>query len=150
MENRRVEIKNFTNGTVVYRVPSRNVRREFRPNMKMKVTFEELEEGLCDYGVKQLFLLGSLACTNEQDAIDLELIEAPKAESLMTSDDIKAVLTSGDTSKIYLMMKNANSQSKTTIINTIVNNKLYDGSIVKWCKEFFDYNVLPALENTND
>jgi len=150
MENRRVEIKNFTNGTVVYRVPSRNVRREFRPNMKMKVTFEELEEGLCDYGVKQLFLLGSLACTNEQDAIDLELIEAPKAESLMTPDDIKAVLTSGDTSKIYLMMKNANSQSKTTIINTIVNNKLYDGSIVKWCKEFFDYNVLPALENTND
>lgn len=145
MSERRVEIKSFSDGQVLYTVPSRNVRRVFSPNMKMKVPYEELEEGLCDYGVRELFLTGLLACVDTKDAVDLELMEAPKIETLKTNKDVYEILSSKDNSAIYLFMKNATAEQRETIIDCIVQNEMYDSNLVKWCKEFFDVNVLNII-----
>ena len=71
MENRYVEIKNATRGELLYRLPSLNVRRSLLPGMTMKVSFDEMREALCDYGVRTMFRLGYLRCVNDKDAIDL-------------------------------------------------------------------------------
>ena len=150
MENRYVEIKNATRGELVYRLPSLRVRRSFLPGMTMKVSFDEMREALCDYGVRTMFRLGYLRCVNDKDAIDLEIKEETKDVSSICSSDIASVMNSGDNSKIYLMFKNANKSMQDDIINYLVQMKIYDQNIVKWCKEFFDYNLLPVLTNTND
>lgn len=150
MENRYVEIKNATRGELLYRLPSLNVRRSLLPGMTMKVSFDEMREALCDYGVRTMFRLGYLRCVNDKDAIDLEIKEETKDVSSICSSDIASVMNSGDNSKIYLMFKNANKAMQDDIINYLVQTKVYDQNIVKWCKEFFDYNLLPVLTNTND
>ena len=150
MENRYVEIKNATRGELLYRLPSLNVRRSLLPGMTMKVSFDEMREALCDYGVRTMFRLGYLRCVNDKDAIDLEIKEETKDVSSICSSDIASVMNSGDNSKIYLMFKNANKSMQDDIINCLVQMKVYDQNIVKWCKEFFDYNLLPVLTNTND
>lgn len=150
MENRYVEIKNATRGELLYRLPSLNVRRSLLPGMTMKVSFDEMREALCDYGVRTMFRLGYLRCVNDKDAIDLEIKEETKDVSSICSSDIASVMNSGDNSKIYLMFKNANKAMQDDIINYLVQMKVYDQNIVKWCKEFFDYNLLPVLTNTND
>ena len=150
MENRYVEIKNATRGELLYRLPSLNVRRSLLPGMTMKVSFDEMREALCDYGVRTMFRLGYLRCVNDKDAIDLEIKEETKDVSSVCSSDIASVMNSGDNSKIYLMFKNANKSMQDDIINYLVQMKVYDQNIVKWCKEFFDYNLLPVLTNTND
>ena len=150
MENRYVEIKNATRGELLYRLPSLNVRRSLLPGMTMKVSFDEMREALCDYGVRTMFRLGYLRCVNDKDAIDLEIKEETKDVSSICSSDIASVMNSGDNSKIYLMFKNANKAMQDDIINYLVQMKIYDQNIVKWCKEFFDYNLLPVLTNTND
>ena len=150
MENRYVEIKNATRGELLYRLPSLNVRRSLLPGMTMKVSFDERREALCDYGVRTMFRLGYLRCVNDKDAIDLEIKEETKDVSSICSSDIASVMNSGDNSKIYLMFKNANKSMQDDIINYLVQTKVYDQNIVKWCKEFFDYNLLPVLTNTND
>ena len=150
MENRYVEIKNATRGELLYRLPSLNVRRSLLPGMTMKVSFDEMREALCDYGVRTMFRLGYLRCVNDKDAIDLEIKEETKDVSSICSSDIASVMNSGDNSKIYLMFKNANKSMQDDIINYLVQTKVYDQNIVKWCKEFFDYNLLPVLSNTND
>ena len=150
MENRYVEIKNATRGELLYRLPSLNVRRSLLPGMTMKVSYDEMREALCDYGVRTMFRLGYLRCVNDKDAIDLEIKEETKDVSSICSSDIASVMNSGDNSKIYLMFKNANKSMQDDIINYLVQTKVYDQNIVKWCKEFFDYNLLPVLTNTND
>ena len=150
MENRYVEIKNATRGELLYRLPSLNVRRSLLPGMTMKVSFDEMREALCDYGVRTMFRLGYLRCVNDKDALDLEIKEETKDVSSICSSDIASVMNSGDNSKIYLMFKNANKSMQDDIINYLVQMKVYDQNIVKWCKEFFDYNLLPVLTNTND
>ena len=150
MENRYVEAKNATRGELLYRLPSLNVRRSLLPGMTMKVSFDEMREALCDYGVRTMFRLGYLRCVNDKDAIDLEIKEETKDVSSICSSDIASVMNSGDNSKIYLMFKNANKSMQDDIINYLVQMKVYDQNIVKWCKEFFDYNLLPVLTNTND
>lgn len=150
MENRYVEIKNATRGELLYRLPSLNVRRSLLPGMTIKVSFDEMREALCDYGVRTMFRLGYLRCVNDKDAIDLEIKEETKDVSSICSSDIASVMNSGDNSKIYLMFKNANKSMQDDIINYLVQMKVYDQNIVKWCKEFFDYNLLPVLTNTND
>ena len=150
MENRYVEIKNATRGELLYRLPSLNVRRSLLPGMTMKVSFDEMREALCDYGVRTMFRLGYLRCVNDKDALDLEIKEETKDISSICSSDIASVMNSGDNSKIYLMFKNANKSMQDDIINYLVQMKIYDQNIVKWCKEFFDYNLLPVLTNTND
>ena len=150
MENRYVEIKNATRGELLYRLPSLNVRRSLLPGMTMKVSFDEMREALCDYGVRTMFRLGYLRCVNDKDAIDLEIKEETKDVSSICSSDIASVMNSGDNSKIYLMFKNANKSMQDDIINYLVQMKIYDQNIVKWCEEFFDYNLLPVLTNTND
>ena len=150
MENRYVEIKNATRGELLYRLPSLNVRRSLLPGMTMKVSFDEMREALCDYGVRTMFRLGYLRCVNDKDAIDLEIKEETKDVSSICSSDIASVMNSGDNSKIYLMFKNANKSMQDDIINYLVQTKVYDQNIVKWCKDFFDYNLLPVLTNTND
>lgn len=150
MENRFVEIKNATRGELIYRLPSLNVRRSLLPGMTMKVSFDEIREALCDYGIRTMFRLGYLRCTNDKDAIDLELKEETKEVNSVCNSDIASVLNSGDNSKIYLMFKNANKSMQDDIINYLVQNKIYDQNIVKWCKEFFGYNLLPVLTNTNE
>lgn len=150
MENRYVEIKNATRGELLYRLPSLNVRRSLLPGMTMKVSFDEMREALCDYGVRTMFRLGYLRCVNDKDAIDLEIKEETKDVGSICSSDIASVMNSGDNSKIYLMFKNANKSMQDDIINYLVQMRIYDQNIVKWCKEFFDYNLLPVLTNTND
>ena len=78
MENRYVEIKNATRGELLYRLPSLNVRRSLLPGMTMKVSFDEMREALCDYGVRTMFRLGYLRCVNDKDAIDLDIKEETK------------------------------------------------------------------------
>lgn len=150
MEDRRVEIRNTTNGLLIYKIPGLHVSRSFMPGMKMKVGFEELQEGLCDLGIKRMFNAGYLICLNQQDAIDLGLSEAPNANYIKTKNELKELLSSDSPKDIYLMMKNANGAMRDSIISVLVSERIYDNNIVKWCKDLYDYDLLAALKITGE
>lgn len=150
MEDRRVEIRNTTNGLLIYKIPGLHVSRSFMPGMKMKVGFEELQEGLCDLGIKRMFNAGYLICLNQQDAIDLGLSEAPNVNYIKTKNELKELLSSDSPKDIYLMMKNANGAMRDSIISVLVSERIYDNNIVKWCKDLYDYDLLAALKITQE
>lgn len=147
-DTRLVEIQNKTRGGLVYSIPALRVRRELLPNMKLRVPYDEIQEGICDYGIRKMFELGYLICTKREDSDDLGLTE-PESALAATTDSIEDIIKSGDKSKIYLLFKNANKGEQDDIINYLVSSHTYDNTIVEWCKKFFDYDLLAALSLTN-
>lgn len=147
-DTRLVEIQNKTRGSLVYSIPALRVRRELLPNMKLRVPYDEIQESICDYGVRKMFELGYLICTARNDSDDLGLTE-PESALSDTTDSIEDIFKSGDKSKIYLLFKNANKGEQDDIINYLVSSHTYDNTIVSWCKKFFDYDLLAALSLTN-
>lgn len=152
MENTRmIELKSNVKGDLTYVIRSRNIRRNFLPGSKLRVSFEEVQEALCDLGIARMFQNGYLVFTNPQDAIDVGFAEANEvAKNVKDPKEVLDILTGGKNNDIYLLIKNANQPMQDLIIQTAVQNKLYDSNIVKWCKEFFHYDLLSALAKTSD
>lgn len=148
-EDRLVEIKNMTNGTLVYKVPALNVRREFLPGMSKKIKYDELQEALLDNGIRTMFRLNYLACTNKKDGVDLEIYEPDQdVDTMLDAAHLTNLLKSGKNSEIYLVMKKATKPEQDKIISILVKERISDTSIVKWCKDFFHYDLLSALSLT--
>ena len=94
-DTRLVEIQNKTRGGLVYSIPALRVRRELLPNMKLRVPYDEIQEGICDYGIRKMFELGYLICTKREDSDDLGLTE-PESALAATTDSIEDIIKSGD------------------------------------------------------
>lgn len=147
-DTRLVEIQNKTRGALIYSIPALRVRREMLPNMRLRVPYDELQEGICDYGIRKMFDLGYLVCVNRADSDDLGLTE-PESAMAATTDSLEDIFKANDRSRIYLLFKNANKAEQDDIINYLVTSRTYDANIVKWCKDFFGYDLLAALSITN-
>ena len=50
-----INVTNRSAGTVVYRIPEENIRREFNPHETKKITEDEIEKACSQPGVRELF-----------------------------------------------------------------------------------------------
>lgn len=152
---RTVEIKNVTRGTLVYSIPALHVRREFLANMKIAIKVDELQEALCDYGVRYMFDHKYLVFMNQKDAAEFGYADPvsedkPAQTPILATEGLEAIMTSGDNAKIYLTMKNATKAQQNEIVDILVSNRISDTQLVQWCTEFFHYDLLAALAVTKE
>lgn len=148
---RKVTIKNLTNGRVHYTIPNRNVRRMLLPWAAIQIPFAEIEEGLYDYGIKVLFAEGILTIEKDQDAVDLGLkvgqgiVEAPPVESGVLSEKLK-----GSNVELMRFLKNASATTRENIGAMAVEMRVVDPGKVKIIEEYTGVNVLTALKRADD
>lgn len=91
--NRIVKIKNRSSGTVVYRIPENNIRREFAAGEEKRVTFDELE--------KLSFIPGGQALMNEylqiiDEDVTQDLNIPTQPEYYMSEAQVKDLLLNGN------------------------------------------------------
>lgn len=143
---RMVVIKNTSGGYAGYTIANRNIRRELTPNMKLRISFDEIQEGLFDPGLHRMFTEGMLAFESKQDAIDLGMLE--EEIPVITEDpDLIKVLQSGHSGNIYNLMSKATNAEKDRIIDAIVKYKILNEPTIKWAEELLKFNPLTAITN---
>lgn len=144
MDDRKVAVKNNTRDAFFYAIPNRHVRREIPANGILKVPFDELQEGLYERGIMQAFKEGILSLIDNKDAADLDM----SAYAPMLTMDEKVILSTlqgEDNGKKFVMIRDANPTMKESIISLAVEQKLTQPEVVKWIKEYFNYDILAAI-----
>lgn len=149
MDTRMVTIKNTSGGYCGYIIANKNVRRELTPKMELRVSYEEIQEGLFDIGIRRMFTEGLLSFKDKKDAVDLGLLEE---EIPVVTDDVELlnVLKSGHSGNIYKIIKDATLAERDRIIATIVQHKILNEAVIKWAEELLHFNVLTAVKNIRD
>lgn len=144
MAERKVGIKNNTRYAFYYAIPNRHVRREIPANGILRVPFDEIQEGIYEKGIMQAFKEGILSLIDAQDAADLEIV-AYAPELTMDEQLILKTLKGEDSGAKFVMIRDANPTMKEAIISLAVEEKLSQPEIVKWIKEYFNYDILEAI-----
>ena len=128
----KVKVVNNTTGNVGYTVPNLHIRRSFRPQQTLMVTFDELEEGLYEPGTRKLFEVGFLTVVNKADRIALGLAIVDEEEKIIedaaapTHEEIKAALKSDKYADFYLLMKNAPSGTLSLVVDYAIELEIND------------------------
>lgn len=146
MDTHLVIIKNTSGGYAGYTIANRNIRRELSPNMELRISFDEMQEGLFDPGLRRMFTEGILSFKNKQDAIDLGLIEE-EIPVVIDDSEIVAILQSNHSGNIYNLMKTAAGAEKDRIIDAIIKHKILNEPTIKWADELLGFNPLTAITN---
>ena len=144
MAERKVGINNNTRYEFYYAIHNRHVRREIPANGILRVPFDEIQEGIYEKGIMQAFKEGILSLIDAQDAADLE-IAAYAPELTMDEQLILKTLKGEDSGAKFVMIRDANPTMREAIISLAVEEKLSQPEIVKWIKEYFNYDILEAI-----
>lgn len=148
---RKVKVKNASSARVVYSIPNLNVRRRFLPGMEMPLPFEEVQQGLYQYGVRTMFADGVLVITDEQDAADLGLkvgqglVDKPVADI----KEIKAKLE-GPNGELAKFLKDASITVKENVGEQAIKMKIVDSGKVRIIEQHTGINVLNALKRESE
>lgn len=148
----KVKVVNNTTGNVGYTVPNLHVRRVFRPQQTLMVTFEELEEGLYEPGIRKLFENGFLTIENKQDRIDLGLAMVDEKEEIVedaaapTHTQIKAALKSNKYADLYLLMKDAPSGTLSLVVDYALELEITDTQKLQLIKDKTGSDITAILQ----
>ena len=148
---RKVKIKNYTSGMVMYSIANLHVKRTFMPNAVIAVPFAELEQGLYEYGIQTMFSSGILGAVEEQDAMDLGLKEGQGIVTTPPADreEIVAALH-GPNGDLLKYLRSATSAAKQLAGELAVVERVVDPGKVKIIEQQTGVNVLVALKRLND
>lgn len=148
---RKVKIKNYTSGIVSYTIANLHVKRTLMPNAIIEVPFNELEQGLYEYGIQVMFSDGILGVIQERDSIELGLEEgqgivvAPPADR----EEIIAMLR-GSNGDLLKYLRSATPATKQMAGELAVSERIVDPGKVKVIEQQTGVNVLVALKRAND
>lgn len=148
----KVKVVNNTTGNVGYTVPNLHIRRVFRPQQTLMVTFDELEEGLYEPGIRKLFEVGFLTIEKKEDRIALGLAIVDEKEAVIedvvapTHEAIKAALKNDKYTDFYLLMKDAPSGTLSLVVDYAIELEITDTQKLKLIKEKTGSDITAILQ----
>lgn len=154
MSDRKVLVRNVSNGSVTIYLPNENFRRTFENRgSKVSVPFDILFEGLSESGVEVLFKDGYLMIDNKQDRIDLGLEEADEeifAEKVKSDEEILAILRTREPIKIKALLEGLAIEQKKNVAMLAIKNKITDYGTVELIKRMTSIDVAKAVLQENE
>lgn len=154
MSDRKVLVRNVSNGSVTIYLPNENFRRTFENRgAKVSVPFDILFEGLSESGVEVLFKDGYLMIDNKQDRIDLGLEEADEeifAEKVKSDEEILAILRTREPIKIKALLEGLAIEQKKNVAILAIKNKITDYGTVELIKRMTSIDVAKAVLQENE
>ena len=148
---RKVKIKNLSTGRVYYNIPNLNVRRRILPQMVVELPYDEIQQGLYEYGIRSMFANGLLSVVGEQDAIDLGLKvgQGVVEHDPINNDEILEKLL-GPNPALAKFLREASVTVKENAGKLAVEQRIVDANKVKTIQQYTGVNVLSALKRESD
>ena len=148
---RKVKIKNYTSGMVSYTIANLHVKRTFMPNAIIEIPFNELEQGLYEYGIQTMFSDGILGVVKERDAIELGLEEGQGIVVALPADKSEVIAAlKGPNGDLLKYLRAATPATKQLAGELAVTERIVDPGKIKIIEQQTGVNVLTALKRLND
>lgn len=148
---RKVQVKNLSTGRVFYTIPNLNVQRRFLPGMTIELPFDEVQQGLYEYGIRVMFTDGLLTVVGDRDAIDLGLKIGQGVIDVPPADDTEILKhLRGSAIALNKFLENASPVVKENAGALAVQNRITEPGKVKIIERHTGVNVLAALKRESD
>jgi len=148
-----IQIKNLTKSRVVFSFQTAHgapFKRIMNAKAIIPLKYEDFQVAMYMPGIEAMFREGILGVVGNPEI--LEQMEVNYDVKLATEiankmDSIEKIFrgSSGDIFK-FIRDSTKNSAVRDQAIDYVVTNKIYDSNIVKWMKEFYNYDLLAALK----
>lgn len=147
MENKKVMIKNMTNGRVVIKVPDLNLKRIWERKDAVKpVDFEILQQAFYDEGVEYLFKEGMLYITDEKIRIELGLEDEENKIIILDDNMKKRYLTVLPVNELKEKLKELTKEQILELADYAINNEIVNMEVRDLLKEYTGIDIIRAIE----
>lgn len=147
MENKKVMIKNMTNGRVVIKVPDLNLKRIWeRKNAVKPVDFEILQQAFYDEGVEYLFKEGMLYVTDEKIRVELGLEDEENKIIILDDNMKKRYLTVLPINELKEKLKELTKEQILELADYAINNEIVNMEVRDLLKEYTGIDIIRAIE----
>ena len=147
MENKKVMIKNMTNGRVVIKVPDLNLKRIWeRKNAVKPVDFEILQQAFYDEGVEYLFKEGMLYITDEKIRVELDLEDEENKIIILDDNMKKRYLTVLPVNELKEKLKELTKEQILELADYAINNEIVNMEVRDLLKEYTGIDIIRAIE----
>lgn len=147
MENKKVMIKNMTNGRVVIKVPDLNLKRIWERKDAVKpVDFEILQQAFYDEGVEYLFKEGMLYITDEKIRVELGLEDEENKIIILDDNMKKRYLTVLPVNELKEKLKELTKEQILELADYAINNEIVNMEVRDLLKEYTGIDIIRAIE----
>lgn len=147
MENKKVMIKNMTNGRVVIKVPDLNFKRIWeRKNAVKPVDFEILQQAFYDEGVEYLFKEGMLYIVDEKIRIELGLEDKENKIVILDDNMKKRYLTVLPINELKEKLKELTKEQILELADYAISNEIVNMEVRDLLKEYTGIDIIRAIE----
>ena len=147
MENKKVMIKNMTNGRVVIKVPDLNLKRIWeRKNAVKPVDFEILQQAFYDEGVEYLFKEGMLYITDEKIRVELGLEDEENKIIILDDNMKKRYLTVLPVNELKEKLKELTKEQILELADYAISNEIVNMEVRDLLKEYTGIDIIRAIE----
>lgn len=147
MENKKVMIKNMTNGRVVIKVPDLNLKRIWeRKNAVKPVDFEILQQAFYNEGVEYLFKEGMLYITDEKIRIELGLEDEENKIIILDDNMKKRYLTVLPINELKEKLKELTKEQILELADYAISNEIVNMEVRDLLKEYTGIDIIRAIE----
>ena len=147
MENKKVMIKNMTNGRVVIKVPDLNFKRIWeRKNAVKPVDFEILQQAFYDEGVEYLFKEGMLYIVDEKIRIELGLEDKENKIVILDDNMKKRYLTVLPINDLKEKLKELTKEQILELADYAISNEIVNMEVRDLLKEYTGIDIIRAIE----
>lgn len=147
MENKKVMIKNMTNGRVVIKVPDLNFKRIWeRKNAVKPVDFEILQQAFYDEGVEYLFKERMLYITDEKIRVELGLEDEENKIIILDDNMKKRYLTVLPVNELKEKLKELTKEQILELADYAINNEIVNMEVKDLLKEYTGIDIIRAIE----
>lgn len=147
MENKKVMIKNMTNGRVVIKVPDLNFKRIWeRKNAVKPVDFEILQQAFYDEGVEYLFKEGMLYITDEKIRVELGLEDEENKIIILDDNMKKRYLTVLPVNELKEKLKELTKEQILELADYAISNEIVNMEVRDLLKEYTGIDIIRAIE----
>lgn len=144
----KITVKNRSGGTVIYRIPESNIRREFMPNEAKSIDKKELEALSFQPGGRELIADYLLI---EDEAVLLEYTgQTPEPEYWMTEKDIEVLMKTGSLDAFKDCLDFAPQGVKDMVIKLSTSLPLNDSAKRQAIKDILHFDVSKALQHIEE
>ena len=147
MENKKVMIKNMTNGRVVIKVPDLNLKRIWERKDAVKpVDFEILQQALYNEGVEYLFKEGMLYIIDEKIRVELGLEDEENKIIILDDNMKKRYLTVLPVNELKEKLKEFTKEQILELADYAINNEIVNMEVRDLLKEYTGIDIIRAIE----
>lgn len=142
-----MKVRNRSTGTVIYKVPDFNVRREFAPGEIKEISQEELAALIQRPGGRNILM--KYLQVNKEDIKSLDVVQ-PEQEYFYTDEDVKRIMKFGSQDEFLDMLDFSPAGVINMIKDYAVKLPLTDLYKIEALKNKTGFDSAKALDNSKD